>query len=175
MPIKKSANIHTIESKLRSYFNKLPRTVGLMSVEFFKESFKEEGFRDHGLVKWRARKPGAVRNQGRGILTNTARLRRSGRILAVYPGSVIVVFDAPYAGIHNTGGQIRRQVTVKTHGRRKHRRVVDGESQDVKESIVFRHQRKMNTFIPRRRFIGNSFTLNKRIANRVINDLRKIL
>ncbi len=160
MPIKKTKNIRNAEDELRDFFRKIPRMVAVTALEFFRMSFTNQGWKDVSLRKWRPRREGAVRNDKRNLLIDKGRLKRGLRILTVAPGLVVLVDDVPYAGIHNEGGIIKKQVTVRTHERRKHKRTIQSKAHDVKQAIVFRHQRNMNVFITQRKFMGNSQSLN---------------
>jgi len=188
MPIKKTTSYRGKDRKVREYFRRFNRVAGSMAVDHFKRSFLIKGWMDEGVRKWRPRKAGAKRNKGRGLLIDKGRLRRSIRILALGPGLALVVSDTEYSDIHNNGGQIRRMVTVKQHKRRITMNIKSQSTNletkrtstrkvkvSVGEATVMRHQRHMNLFIPQRKFMGNSGHLNRRINQRVLIDLRKMI
>lgn len=174
MPVKKSKNTKKIQSDIREYFKKLPRQVGVLALQHFKRNFAQQGFYDDSLKKWRPRKTNSPRNKGRALLVNKGRGRRSLRILQSSSDLVIVGADVGYMAFHNTGGVIRRQVTVRTHERKPFSRTWRGKKVDVNKTIIMRHQRMMNLNMPMRKFVGNSKHLNKRIDQKVRIDLRKI-
>ena len=85
-----------------------------MAVNFFKDSFRREGFIDKSLVKWTKRKndkeSSLPRRKRRGILTQTGELEAS--IDFRTDGHIVYVFsDKPYAQIHNEGGEVDIPVT----------------------------------------------------------------
>lgn len=167
MPIKSTSDFKKKAKAFQDFKRRSPRIVGNLAVQYFKMNFRIGGFVDVTIQKWRPRKAGAVRNKGRALLVNTGRGRRSIRIMKIFPGVVVVGTDVNYMSMHNTGGVINRQVTVRAHLRKNKR--------SKGQSIVTRHQRQMNTFIPKRQFMGNSRHLNKRIDQKLLIELRRIL
>ncbi len=79
-----------------------------MSDEFDK-NFERQAFFSEA---W-ARRKSPIRNEGRAILTDTVRLRRSIRSRTT-ENSIIFYTDLPYAAIHNDGGEIK--VTKRMKG-----------------------------------------------------------
>lgn len=68
----------------------------------FVESFRNQGFEDSTVEKWKPRKR-AERGRSRAILVKTGDLRRSLRKVKVTRDSVTIASDKPYAEIHNNG------------------------------------------------------------------------
>ena len=158
-------NFNDIVRQYQKFKRKLPRIIGNEAVNFAKENFRKQGFDDGSVKKWKARKPNAQRNQGRAILTDTGRLRRSIRITKVAGNRIYIGSNVPYAQIHNEGGKIVKRVRVRRHSRR---------TRAQGRITVGAHRRRMNTKIPKREFIGPSKTLNRRIKKTIQKQLLKI-
>ena len=87
-----------------------PRRLGTIAVNHFKMSFRNSGFTDRGLVKWKRRKNNA--DSGRATLVKTGDLRRSIKIKSSsFRKTVIATTGIPYAARHNEGlkGMPQRQ------------------------------------------------------------------
>lgn len=151
-------------SRMKVYARNLPRIAGNEAINFFKESFRRQGWLDERLERWKPRSSKTVRNKGRAILINTGRLRRSIRIVSIVPGRVRIGTDVPYAEIHNKGGNINRRVNIRAHTRRSRRGV-----QQVRS-----HARQMNLNIPQRQFMGESNALKKQLEKMIERDITRI-
>jgi phage gpG-like protein len=81
----------------------VPEIAATLAVNWFKDSFRRQGFTDTGFRKWQKRKPGAKRNRGRAILVDTGRLRRSIRKKKVTYRQTVIGTSVPYAAFHNEG------------------------------------------------------------------------
>lgn len=158
----------------------LPTLVGNEAVNFYKRSFKRQGFIDERFERWKKRKEGDGKNRKRrAILIKTGRLRRSIRVTSKSTNYVTIGTDVPYAKIHNEGGRINKEVRVREHKRRARgtstRTARKSKSRSPAASItVSAHKRKMNTTIDQRQFIGESKFFNKRIRRKVSVKLRDI-
>lgn len=152
-----------------------PRFVGNMAVNFYKDSFKRQGFIENSSVKrWDKRKNDS-KGKGRAILVKTGRLRRSIRIIRSGMGYVVVGTDVPYAKIHNEGGVIRTTQSVGSYNRKAHKRTWKGKRQNVSAATISAHKRRVNTEIPQRQFIGASPFLIRRIMMNTEYKLKQIL
>lgn len=160
---------------LKAAYAKLPDEIAAVAVNFSKERFRDQAWLDETKHPWkprkRPRKGGKKRSQT--LLVDTVRLKKSIRRISVSPHRVIIGTDVPYASIHNYGGTITgtfnvRAHTVKAHRRRAYTRTRAGrteriKAQTVKFHPVASHSRKVNTRIPQRQFLGESYTLIRRI------------
>lgn len=159
---------------LRAFFRTVPRMVGRIAVNFYKDSFKRQGYIDTRYSRWEARKRP---DRGRATLVKSGRLRRSIRVIRVTPKSVSVGSSVPYAAIHNFGGTINhpggspylfignRMVFIRKTTAAKR------EEQGKPVKYTKPHQIK----IPRRQFMGASELLNKRIIRHITNGVEKHL
>lgn len=103
------------------------RAASVIALNHFKNSFKNEGFTDVGLVKWQERKND--KRPGGAVLVSTANLRDSIQDPLVETYKVTIVNTAPYAKIHNEGG------TIKT----KYATIVMPQRQFMGDSAVMRN------------------------------------
>lgn len=162
-----------------------PRYVGNMAVNFYKDSFKRQGYIENSSIKRWDKRKNDKKGKGRAILVKTGRLRRSIRIIRSGMGYVVVGTDVPYARIHNEGGKISTTQNISTYSRKAHKRkgytrTWKGASQKIKASqveqaTVTAHTRKVNTKIPQRQFMGASPFLILRIMMNTEFKIKQIL
>lgn len=156
-------NFDQVVKKYSELKRKLPKLIGNEAVNFALDNFRKQGWQDGHLYPWKKRRPGATRNSGRAILVDTGRGRRSIRVGTLSNNRVTIV-GIDYMGAHNEGAHITGPQNVRSHTRRYRGRRVN----------VRRHQRHVNIRLPRRRFIGDSVTLNNRINRMVKLKLLKV-
>jgi phage gpG-like protein len=75
--------------------------MGNDALNHFEQSFRNEGFTDEALVKWKPRKK--RERAGRAILTKTGRLRRSLKKLKYGNYAIKITSNVVYANRHNEG------------------------------------------------------------------------
>jgi len=97
----KSFNFKRKVSALKRTNSRLPRIIAVMSKEFFRDSFRNQGFTDRSLVKWQQRKPNK-KNEGRAILIKSGRLSKI-QILKASWKFIKVGTLLPYGAFHNQG------------------------------------------------------------------------
>jgi phage gpG-like protein len=145
------------KQEIEEYINQnLPDIVGVEAVNFFTESFENEGFTDETFIKWqevkrrqnpkRPKRPEANRKI---LAGETNELGRSIEY-ETQPGQVVITSDTitagsnkSYASAHNEG----TNTAGKNH----------------------------NITIPKRQFIGESKTLDKKIIEKTQSDLLEII
>lgn len=157
-------------------FRAMPRIIGRVAVNFYKDSFRRSGFIDRRMEKWPARKRADRNERERGpraLLVKSGRLRRSIRIIRTLPSSVTVGSDVPYAEIHNNGGTIRHPGGTAYL-------VIGGRAVFItnKKAATMKGAKRTKAHeipIPRRRFIGKSELLDKRIVKVVTQAVEKLL
>ena len=168
-------SLDEIKGAIVATLKAMPTIAGVEAVNHFKASFKNEGFTNDSLVKWKARKK---KDEGRAILTKTGRLRRGIKVMRKTENSVTVGVDlseVPYAQVHNEG--FNGTVAVRAHVRRNTRNNV--YSATTKKlaatgiNMMAAGSRKMN--IPKRQFIGDSKQLDTNITNKGAAHLKKLL
>jgi phage gpG-like protein len=89
-----------IRDKVRALKRTIPKATATMAVEWFRESFRKQGFTDRSFKKWKKRK---VRDDGRAILVKDGRLKRSIIKERVEFRQTKIVSNLPYSAIHNEG------------------------------------------------------------------------
>lgn len=167
--------------RLAAVKKQLPRKAAALVVDFFKGRFKRQSWVDAGVEKWPARKGDKKKGRGRAILVKSGRLRRSIRAVSVTADRVVIGTDVPYAKIHNEGEKIEGTQNVSAHTRRAHRRkgYIRGgkkiKSGKVQEHTVRSYTRKVNTVMPRRRFMGASAALEKRLGGMLAREIGGVL
>ncbi len=168
-----------IEALSRTY-KTLPNEIAAVAVNFSKDRFVNQSWLDKTKENWKLRKRLRKGKGSQTLLVKTGRLKRSIRRIKADESQVIIGSDVPYAKIHNNGGIINKTVAVKAHTRNKMGKVKHGtgvfsirtrkertrtKTKKVGDIKVKAHTRKMNITIPQRQFIGESYTLTKRITN----------
>lgn len=144
----------------------LPNELAAIAVNFSKDRFRDRAWLDRTKESWKPRKQlrkgGKKRSQH--LLVNSARLKRSIRKIYADQNIIIIGTDVEYAEIHNNGGIIKKIVNVKQHVRKAHTRKRKGRKNiSVKSYVVKAHTRTMNLKIPQRKFLGDSYTLQRRL------------
>ena len=162
---------------LSDSYRKLPNEIAAAAVEFSKERFREQSWLDKTKENWnpraRRRKGGAKKSQT--LLVNTGRLKRGMRKISATQDVVIIGNDVPYAQIQNDGGTIEGTATVKQYTKKEFQRQRKGRKETVRSHKVASHTRKMKIKIPSRRFIGNSYTLERRLYLLIASRFAKAL
>jgi len=85
--------------KFRNGKRRMMRQIGTISLKWFRSSFTQQGFKNVAVRRWKARK----KPKSKPILTDTGRLKASGRVQGATAASVKMAFTAPYAGFQNVG------------------------------------------------------------------------
>lgn len=75
--------------------------MGNDALNWFEDSFRNQGFTDDTLIRWKARKK--REREGRAILTKTGNLRRSLKKSNVGQYAIKITSNLPYANRHNDG------------------------------------------------------------------------
>jgi phage gpG-like protein len=179
MPVCGIKNLNSrLEALPRDLATKLPKKLGQAAETHFRNSFKNQGFTDRALVKWPARakpprtKSGKVKPhtilRNHGLLFNSVRLvRHTWNDIQVVAGGPHV----PYADIHNEGGTINKSASVRAFDRRAHMRTIRGKRVNVGPSSVKPYTRHMNTTIPRRQFMGDSYVLRMELRGIILKSI----
>ncbi len=145
--------------------NKVPERIGTEAVNFSKERFVNQDWKDTTSDPWlpRSRKRrGGTKRQNGAILVDSGRLKRSIRKTSVSPERVVIVTDVEYAALHNEG--LKGTEQVKQHTR---------TSRKGKAYTVRAHAGKVD--MPERRFMGDSEELCRRLENIIIDEIQNSL
>lgn len=123
---------------------KLVDAMGVLAVNHFTQSFRNQGFTDESLQMWKPRKRTERSRMGnRAILVKSGRLRRSIRSKRFGFLSVKIYTDVLYAQIHNDG-------------------------------LMGRAFGKYPFKMPKRQFIGYSGVLNRKIIAKFDSKIKQI-
>lgn len=131
-------------------------------LQWFDDSFQNEGFTDASFLKWDSRnKPD--KREGGAILTNTTYLRKSLELMSHSTNTLTFGTNVPYAALHNNGGRLRAVQYVRAHHSvRKDKRVQ-----------VKAHSRKVDLKYPKRQFIGHSEKMMDNLDQWLFNQIVK--
>lgn len=178
----KNFNLRNIEANYKRVLVKVPGMLGNEAVNFFKDSFRLQGFLGARLEPWRKRR--SRKRAGRAILVKSGRLRRSPRIASNSGGIVRIGTDVPYAKAHNEG--YRGVVNVPAHSRGRYTKSKEGRGifsvktrkermRTVKTKTgtiqVRAHTKRMN--LPKRQFMGYSPYLDAKLKRLLQAELLK--
>jgi len=182
---------------------KLPVMVGRMAKDHFQDNFRQGGFVNGGIHQWpitKRQKSGAksaTANYGP-LLSKRNHLFSS---IKYVPSDyrVVVSNTLLYAPIHNWGGTVNPTVTPKMRkfawymynkaqgnrrskatpakGTKKKRKTPKPESQEAKfwKGMALTKKKRLNIKIPQRQFLGESEELNKKIKQRIEDEVLKII
>lgn len=131
-------------------------------LQWFDDSFQNEGFTDSSFVGWEKRKEPDRRNGG-AILTDTTYLRKSLRLMSQSSSNMMFGTTVPYASLHNEGGRLRVVQYVRAHTR----------TRNGKREQVQTHSRKIDTKYPKRQFIGHSEKMMDGLDQWFVTELLK--
>lgn len=156
-------------NEVKSQLAKLPVIVGNTALNHFLNNFKTESWEGD---KWKKRSNWSTRDSSNSILNASGILLRS--LTAHTSGANVKVFvKAPadkYADIHNTGGTIIIPANKKTEkwAWRMFMMAKLGSEKAFYKAIALRMRsgKSMSVKIPKRKFIGESEKLNRKIQNK---------
>jgi phage gpG-like protein len=170
-----------------------PTILGNDAVNFFLDSFKKQGWLGNSFTPWPARKivtrwGKTKRNNGRAILIDSGRLRRSIRVTSATSNAIKIGTDVPYAKAHNEGTRIRGVIQqVSAHTRKKTRAgITSKKTLKTRSNITFgrintgasiqvkAHTRRIDMRLPKRQFMGYSPYLDKALKRRLMAELMKV-
>ena len=160
---------------IQKVYGHTPTLVGGLAVQFFKDRFNRQGWRDQSFEPWARRKRVDSVRKRRAIGTKTGRLKRSIRVHSKTRNSVFIGTDVPYAQRFNEGFSGTVNQNVRAHRVREHLRRVRGQNQAVSEHTRSAHSRTQEVDQEARTFIGESDFLNRRIEMNIEHELRKEL
>jgi phage gpG-like protein len=176
-------NLTEMEVHFKQVLQVAPGMLGNVAVNFFLDRFKAQNWIGNTTEPWKQRKANKGRNQGRAILVQSGRLRRSIRITKISELTAVIGSDVPYAKAHNEG--FRGTVNVKAYTRHKYGKEKTGTGKFTKSGKertktvqritgsgqVKAHTRKMN--LPRRQFMGSSPVLENQLKRKLLAELLK--
>ncbi len=122
-------------------------------VDFFKDSFENEGFTNVGFEKWQQRRETIDYK----ILQRTAFLKDSIQVFNSNNQRIVFGSDAEYAKIHNEGGKVVIPITDKS--RKYFWFMYKTTSLERWKWMALSKKENISFIMPKRQFIGESKTL----------------
>lgn len=177
--------IREIERKItaiqRGIAADLPRIVGKRAADFYRDSFRKQGFTDTGLQPWKPAKRtvNARTTGGRyGTLLSARKELHNSIHFISGVGRVTIRSDKPYSQIHNEGGTVNVPVTpdMRKFAWAQHYKEVGKKSKDFTpwKGLALTPKKELRINIPKRQFMGKSEALNTIIATEVKNYVERI-
>ncbi len=169
----------------KEMYDRLPRKIGVIAKQHFKDNFRKSGFVDGGVRPWqRAQRQGGSSTSAQYRTLTSSRNHLMNSIEAVPgKGSVLVYNPVPYASIHNDGGLVNSSSTVTSKMRRffwakyfasggknggaeaeKWKRIALG----AKDVVRIKFQ------MPQRQFIGDSKELREKIEKEFYKSIARL-
>lgn len=182
---------HDILSEVQ---DRLPRKVGVIAVNHFKQNFRDGGWMDDGLHPWKK----TLRQNGKGTKAQYGPLTSGRNHLMnsiqsrTAPGMVTIENRVPYAAIHNDGGNINSHPTVSpkmrrfawhmaysiagVKGKSKLPKKLPGQA-NMWKALALTKKSRLNVVahIPQRQFMGNSHELSLKVIKAINESLEKII
>lgn len=138
------------------------RYAKVFCLQWFDDSFQNQGFTDASFQAWDNRKSPDGRPSG-ALLIDTAFLRRSLAVLGESETTLQFGTHVPYASIHNNGGRLRAIQNVRGF-----HRVRNGKREQVRP-----FSRRINATFPQRKFIGESQLMMQGLDEWILNEIER--
>lgn len=184
--------IEELQRRFAAVVATLPVIAGNEVVNFALDNFKRQGFLGGSFQPWKPRKKvtawGKTKRNGRNILIDTGRLRRSVRVIRSNANEVVVGSDVPYAKAHNDGVRLGIIQNVKSYQRKVTTLgIVQAKPLKTKTKISFgrvdkgrritvaAHKRRINQNIPARPFLKESPYLTAKLQRVIASQILKTL
>ena len=188
----------------REVNDRLPRKVGIIAVQHFKQNFRDSGFLDGGLRPWkksqRELRGGLGASARYKTLTSARNHLMSSTQAHIGRGEVSIENPVPYAVIHNEGGTIVSNPTItpkmrkyawamayKLSGRKrgstgKRGKRAGGSREAIPEeakkwmalALTKKTKLKIRAKMPKRQFIGESRELVEKVNKEVNDSIQRI-
>lgn len=167
-----SKPLKQIQKDYQKLKRRLPRIIGQYAVNFSKDSFRRQGFKNGGRInKWKQRDRSNEKGKKKGAtLVRSGALKRSVRIIRASASEVVIGSDVPYAKIHNEGGMINQQVTAK-------QRAFFWAKYKATKNEMYKRMAlaaSLEIKMPQRQFMGDSTDLRKEVNQHIFKELKKI-
>lgn len=156
--------------ELTKVLDKMPASIGNVSVRYFKQSFRSKSFDGH---PWKQRKEegkGSLMMVSGALKRSVKRTKLNSRMVTIVAGNSKV----KYAAIHNEGGTINQKVTEKQKAFFRGRSKTSIVSVSNKWKAMSMSQ-ELNIPIPKRQFMGESKALNRKVNKMILKKLNKVL
>jgi phage gpG-like protein len=159
----------------------IPRRVGKIAVDYYHDSFHQQGFLDNGRKSWKpAKRIGTVKSADGKYLTLLSRRKELYNSIHFVPGvaKVNVISNKPYSRIHNYGGVTHPTVTQKMRkfAWAMHYKQAEKGSKEFTfwKGLALTKKQRLTIPIIKRQFMGKAAELNQQIKQDALNYVRKI-
>ena len=178
---------------LKEVNDRLPRKVGVIAVNHFKQNFRDGGWLDNGLHPWKRTRRQDSKSPDAKYRPLTSRRNHMMRSIqaSTSPGQVTIQDPVLYAAIHNDGGDITTHPTVTDRmrkyawhmvyslagikGKGKLPKELPAEADKWKGLALTRKRNvTVHAHIPQRQFMGDSAELRMKINQRITESLEYI-
>lgn len=161
--------IPDFEGMSRKLQSDLVRYAAVEGVNFFQDSFYNQGFTDVAYEAWQGRKNNV--DPGRKILIQSSFLLNSVQVFSKSRKRIVFGSDADHAEIHNNGGTLKIRLTKKSRGYFWYMYKATGKG--MWKALALTKKQFLTIKIPKRQFIGESRTFLNQIDTWVINAIQK--
>lgn len=181
-PAEFEKRVQTHASELERFINdQLPRRIGKMAVDHFKDNFRKGGFENNGLKVWdkpnRFSKTGKSAGSRYGTLMSARNELFNSINYNARKGIITVTSDKEYSEIHNEGGEVNNTIPITDKMRKfawaKHYETGDSKWKGL--ALTKKETIHVQFTMPKRQFIGESAELNTEIIEMVEVQIAKIL
>lgn len=131
------------------------RYAKVTALNFFQDSFYNQGFTNKNFQAWEARK-GDI-DPGRKVLIKSSALLNSLQVIEKSKRTLEFFSDEEYADIHNNGGTLQIRITEKS--RKYFWYMFKRTKQQFWKNMALTKKDRFTVVIPKRQFIGESETL----------------
>ncbi|WP_454978121.1 phage virion morphogenesis protein [Capnocytophaga ochracea] len=165
------ANFQTpnFKTMAREIFKNISPKVAQKARTFFMQSFIKQGFTDVSFIPW-VKRVDALPHK---TLQQSLTLKNSLHITEQSADRVVISAGEklPYAAIHNEGGTITVKVTEKM---RKYFWAMYYKTQNNSyKAMALTKKTSLTIHIPKRQFIGESYTLDKQLEKLIIEEIHR--
>ena len=169
---------------LKEVNDRLPRRVGVVAVNHFKQNFRDGGWLDNGLHPWKRtrRQEGTGTNARHGPLLSGHRHLMNSIQAETSSGQVSIENPIPYAHVHNDGAKIPVTKKMKKYAWFKFYSLSGFKKGQKKDNVSPEAEgwkrlaltKKTSLTIPKRQFMGDSAELRVKVHNLIQESIRKI-
>ena len=166
----------------RAYADRWPRMMRKEATEHFRDGFRNGGFVDTSFERWDATRRQTVPFNGAEgkyspLNSRTGDLMHSidGR---TEPGAVVMFSTSGHAKFHNEGAEATVTPRMRGYFWARHSESKQRYGKENAETRFWKNMaltRKSRIRIPKRRFMGRSEALMKRIYDVILKDLKRLL
>lgn len=145
------------------------RYASVAGVNFFKDSFQNQGFTNEAFVPWQKRTNDL--DPGRKILVKSSFLMQSIQVFDANNKRIVFGSDADHAEIHNNGGTIK--ITISDRARKYFWFMFKATGNFMWKAMALTKRDTITIKIPKRQFIGESATFMNELDTWIVQQILK--